>query len=929
MKTLQKDKKLFLLDAFALIYRSYFAFSRNPIMNSKGMNTSAIYGFMNTLHDLISNEKPTHLAVVFDSLEKKTDRSEAHSFYKANRQEMPEDIARAIPIIKQILDGMHIPVIEKAGLEADDLIGALAKKSEKDGYTVYMVTPDKDFGQLVSENIFIYKPSYMGKGVEILGEKEILEKWEIKNVKQVIDILGLWGDSSDNIPGIPGVGEKTAKKLISEYGSIENILENSHELKGKLRERVEENKEQALISKSLATIIDDIEIDINEDNLTINKPDKEILEPIFAELEFRTLGKRILGEEFSVNQKSSGQLDLFANTNTEEEPEEKKVEAGKNIENTKHEYHLVKDKKGREKLLSDMMNQKFVAFDTETSGVNPNNTEIVGMSFSMKAGEAFYVALTDDNRGDILKEFKAFFESEKIGKIGQNLKFDVLVLKWYGIEVKNLYFDTMIAHYLLDPETRHNMDVLAENYLGYSPVSIETLIGKKGKNQKSMKDIDIEEVYPYACEDADITLQLKEVFAPDLKKESLDQLFYDIEMPLVQVLTDMEYNGVKLDKDVLEKYSIEIKKDIQGLAGEIFEITDTEFNIDSPKQVGEVLFGKMGLPYKGKKTKSGQFSTNEETLQKISGEHQIVTKLLDYRELVKLKNTYVDALPGLINPKTGKIHSSFNQTIAATGRLSSANPNLQNIPIRTEKGRYIRKAFTATDKNHTLIAADYSQIELRIVASISEDEAMIDAFNKGLDIHTATAAKVFKVDLNDVTSEMRSKAKMVNFGIVYGISAHGLSQRLSISRTEAKELIDAYFEEYPGIRNYMNDSIEFARNNGYVKTLKGRKRFLKDINSRNATVRGFAERNAINTPIQGTSADMIKIAMINVYEWLKKEKMQSRMILQVHDELIFDTPLEEEEKVRKAIREIMKDAIKLKVPVIVDATTGSNWYDQE
>lgn len=930
MNTVLNDKKLFLLDAFALIYRAYFAFSRNPIMNSKGMNTSAIYGFTNTLIDLINKEKPTHLAVVFDSLEKRTDRSEEHSFYKANRQEMPEDIANSIPIIKKIVEGMQIPIIEMPGLEADDLIGAIAKKAEKDGYLVYMVTPDKDFAQLVSDHIFIYKPAYMGKGVEILGEKEVLEKWEIEHVEQVIDILGLWGDSSDNIPGIPGVGEKTAKKLVKEFGSVENLLENTEKLKGKLKENVENHKEQAMISKKLATILHETEVDVDEEKLTISEPDREVLEPLFAELEFRTLGRRILGEDFSVNQQTSRQLDLFANTE-ESKPEAESVIAGKNIENTKHNYKAVESAADREELLKNLLKQAYVAFDTETTSINPNESELVGIAFSWKKSEAFYMPLPENREETktILKDFKAFFEDEKIGKIGQNIKFDTLVLKWYGIEVKNMYFDTMIAHYLLDPETRHNMDVLAENFLGYTTVPIETLIGKKGKSQLSMRSVPVEKVAPYACEDADITFQLKEVFAPRLKKESLNTLFEDIEMPLIKALTEMEYNGVRLDKAVLEDYSKSLTEDIQSIAEGIYSLTDSQFNIDSPKQLGEILFKKMGLPYQGKKTKTGQFSTNEETLQRIEHEHEVVSKILDYRELVKLKNTYVDALPNLVNPKTGKIHSTFNQTIAATGRLSSNNPNLQNIPIRTEKGRYIRKAFTANDENHSMIAADYSQIELRIVASISEDEAMIEAFNQGLDIHSATAAKVYDVSIDDVTKEMRRNAKTVNFGIVYGISAHGLSQRLNISRTEAKELIDAYFKEYPGIRKYMTDSIEFARQNGYVKTPLGRRRILKDINSRNATVRGFAERNAINTPIQGASADMIKIAMIRVHDWLKKEQLSTRMILQVHDELIFDVPKEEKDKVMQNVKEIMKNAMELKVPVVVDASSGPNWYEQK
>ncbi len=940
----KNEKKLYLLDAFALIYRAYFALNSSAkgtsgFHNSKGFNTSTVYGFTNTLLDLLQKDKPSHIAVVFDA-PGLTDRAVEHDFYKANRQETPEDIRSSIPVIKELIRGFDIPMLELAGYEADDIICTIAQQAERDGYQVYMVTPDKDFGQVVSENIFIYKPAYKGGGFDTMGVQDVLDKWGINRVDQVIDILGLMGDAVDNIPGVPGIGEKTAAKLLQEYDTIEGIYENLDKLKGKLKENLETYKEQAFISKKLATIICDVPISVEEEQLVITAPKKDDLMALFAELEFRTMGKRVFGEDWSVNQapapeakgKPTAQLDLFGGEVKSTAPpvsELKPEITGKDITNTPHEYHLADTPKLRADLVKLLSKQKDFSFDTETTGIDANNCELVGMSFSVKAGEGYYVPVPEDQREAqaIVDEFKALLENPNIGKTGQNIKYDILVMKWYGVTLQGDLFDTMLAHYLLDPESRHNMDVLSENYLGYTPVSITELIGKKGKGQGTMRDVPIEQVKEYAAEDADITLQLKEKFAPLILAQDQKELYYEIETPLVYALAEMEYNGVLVDRDFLSVYSKELGEDIAVLQDAIFGMAGTKFNIDSPKQMGEVLFLKMGIPYQGKKTKTGQYATGEDILSRLEHEYPIASEILNYRELVKLKSTYVDALPQLINPKTGRIHSSFNQAVAATGRLSSQNPNLQNIPIRTEKGRRIRKAFVPRDSDHILLSADYSQIELRLVADISKDEAMLDAFKKGLDIHAATASKVYNVPLEDVTSTQRRNAKAVNFGIIYGTTAFGLSQNLNIPRREAAELIDAYFNEYHGLKRYMDIAVREAKEQGYAVTLKGRRRYLPDILSSNQVVRGHAERNAINAPIQGTAADMIKIAMIDLHRDIKELKLSSRMVLQVHDELVFDVHKDELETLKPLVESKMKNALKLEVPILVEMGVGHNWLE--
>lgn len=923
-----EDQRLFLLDAFALIYRAYYAFIKNPIKNSKGMNTSASYGFTLFLHDLLRKEKPSHLAVVFDS-PGATDRAVEHSFYKANREAMPEDIREMIPYIKEIIKAFNIPMLELAGYEADDIIGTIAKVKEKEGHQVYMVTPDKDFAQLVSENVFIYKPSRQGNGVEILGVKEVKEKWEVDDPKQVIDILGMWGDAVDNIPGIPGVGEKTAKKLIQEYGSMENMLEHSHELKGKLRENVEANKEQALVSKMLATIILDVPVSVEDEDLEISEPDKEKLSDLFTELEFRTLGKRIIGDEYTVNQptNTTGQMDLFSSSDndTGTVPNE---ERGKNIDNTEHTYTLVNEEKDLQKLITMLSRQKQIAFDTETTGLDVMNETILGISFSVHAHEGFYVPLTEENRKGYLAKLKPLLENEQVGKVGQNLKYDMHILANYGIEVKGELFDTMLAHYLLQPDLRHNMDFLSESYLGYTPVSIESLIGKKGKNQKTFSSVELEKQKEYAAEDADVTWQLAQTFEVLCKEQALDKVLREVEMPLVPVLTHMERNGVKLNENFLAAYSEQLNEELVATRTKIFETANTEFNMDSPKQLGEVLFDQMGIPYKGKKTKTGQYATGEDKLMTYAKDYPIVHDILEYRQIAKLRSTYVDALPKLIDPKTGRVHTTFSQATAATGRLSSVNPNLQNIPIRTERGRKVRQAFVPGGDEYIFMAADYSQIELRLIAELSGDAAMLEAFNQGLDIHAATAAKVFDVPLEKVTREMRGNAKTVNFGIIYGVSAFGLSQQTNLSRTESKEVIESYFKTYPGIKKYMDENVELAREKGYVTTILGRKRILKDINSRNAILRGHAERNAINTPVQGSAADMIKLAMIDIHAAMKERGMQSMMTLQVHDELVFDALKSEQEELEALVVEKMQSALPgLKVPIIAEVGTGTNWLE--
>jgi DNA polymerase-1 len=934
-------KKLFLLDAFALIYRAHFALSKNPRFTSGGLNTSAIMGFTNTLLEVLKKENPSHMAVVFDT-DAPTERHTDFTAYKAHRQAMPEDLSAAIPYIIRLIEGFNIPVIFSDGYEADDLIGTLAKKAEIEGFTVYCMTPDKDFGQLVSENIFIYKPARMGNGMEIQGVKEILEKWEIDHVEQVIDILGLWGDAVDNIPGIPGIGEKTAKQLIKQYGSIENIISNSHELKGKLRENVENFAEQGLISKKLATIMLNAPVDLDVDALHVDEPNRDVLEPLFAELEFRTLGKRVFGDEFSIaeikSSPTSGQMDLFGNHEVKEPVDSNKGEEAslpqmplgfKNISNTDHNYQLVDTEEKRNSLIHLLKDHSFFCFDTETTGLDANNCELVGLSFSVKQGEAWYVPLPADQNEcrTIVAAFKSVLENPLISKIGQNIKYDILVLKWYDINMQGELFDTMLAHYLIDPDSRHNMDLLAENYLNYSPVSISTLIGDKGKNQGNMRDADIEMVKEYAGEDADITLQLKTVFEPILKSVNAWKLAEEMENPLIYVLADIEHEGVKIDQEALLEFSKTLETDIRAFEKTIYEKAGVKFNIASPKQLGEVLFDKLHLDPQAKKTKTGQYQTGEDVLLRLANKSDIVADILDFRQLQKLKSTYVDALPQMINPKTGRIHTSYNQSVASTGRLSSNNPNLQNIPIRTERGREVRKAFIPRDQEHIILSADYSQIELRIIAEISKDENMMEAFINGMDIHTATAAKVYGIGPEEVNSTQRRNAKAVNFGIIYGQSAFGLSQNLGIPRKEAAEIIENYFNTYPNIRKYMNDTMNFARENGYVETIMGRRRYLRDINSANQTVRGFAERNAINAPIQGSAADMIKIAMIRIHQDIKDHKLGSKMTMQVHDELVFDVLIHETEIMKKIITERMKNAIKMEVPILVEVGEGRNWLE--
>lgn len=903
-------------------------------MTSYGLNTSAIFGFANTLLDLLNKEKPSHLAVVFDTAAP-TDRHTEFELYKAQRQEMPEDLARSIPYIHRLIEGFNIPLLTVDGYEADDIIGTLAKKAEAKDYLTYMVTPDKDFGQLVSENIFIYKPGLKGGEVEILGVKEILKKWEIGQVEQVIDILGLWGDAVDNIPGIPGIGEKTAKKLIQQYGSVEELIANAHELKGKQKENVEVHAEQGLLSKRLATILLDVPVELDEDRLLVGDPEREKLEQLFAELEFRTLGKRVFGEDFSISggQASAGvQTDLFGQAVTEQgqQPPGTPVSSGlRSIADVEHTYHLADTEDKIRKLVTQLEKERCVCFDTETTSTDPNRAELVGISFSCRQGEAWYVPvpLKREEAQKIVDLCRPVLENPAIEKIGQNIKYDIVALRWYNLQVRGKLYDTMLAHYIIEPEGRHGMDLLAETYLNYRPISITELIGKKGKTQGNMQDVPVEVVTDYAAEDADITLQLKEALDPLLDQVKGRKLAEEMENPLIYVLADMEREGVGIDKSALGAYSKELTAAIFELEETIYKLAGISFNIASPKQLGDVLFDKLGLEPKPKRTKTGQYQTGEDILVKLAHQHEIVQDILDFRQFQKLKSTYVDVLPQLINPRTGRVHTTFNQTIAATGRLSSVNPNLQNIPIKTEKGRKVRKAFIPRDQGHVLLSADYSQIELRIITEISKDEHMTEAFVQGLDIHRATAANVYGIPLNDVSFEQRRNAKAVNFGIIYGQSAFGLAQNLGISRTEAKEIIDAYFKQYPGIKNYMNKTVEFARENGYVQTLMGRRRYLRDIRSANATVRGFAERNAINAPIQGSAADMIKLAMIRIHRALEEQKLETKMILQVHDELVFDVPLGEVEKVKPVIEENMKTAIEMEVPIVVESGTGRNWLE--
>jgi len=926
------EKKLYLIDAYALIFRAYYGLGKNFLYNSKGLNVTAIMGFTRTLHSLIEKEKPSHMAVVFDH-KSETFRKKEFTFYKANRDETPEDIRISEPIIRDIIQAFNIPILEVPGYEADDVIGTLAKQKAKEGYTVYMVTPDKDFAQLVEENIFIYKPGRKGNEHEILGVEEVKIKWKVKDPLQVIDILGLWGDSVDNIPGIPGIGEKTAQKLLAQYDSIEGIIANVEQLKGKQKENVETYAQQGLDSKRLATIVLDVPIECTDKELTIDPKNTEKLANMFSELEFRTLGTQILGEGYKVNEKkgNQSQLGLFDTASVGAAEAAVVAKEGNTLENTEHDYKTVESFEDVEALVQTLLKAKSVVFDTETTGLNPLNTEIVGLSFALKPGEAWYVPIPEQiSQAKVLMNlFKPLFENESIEKVGQNLKFDINVLSLYDIEVKGPLFDTMMAHYVLEPDKRHNMDYLSETFLGYSPMSIEKLIGKKGKNQKSMRDVELEQISIYAAEDADITLQLKNKLAPLVKKiEPLQTLLTDVELPLVSILAKMEQEGVALDTDFLSQYSSQLGKEVQDVQLKIFEMAGTQFNLDSPKQMGEVLFGRMAIPYKGKKTKTGQFSTNEATLVGLKKDNEIIEHILEYRQMAKLKSTYVDALPNLINPRTGRIHTTFGQAVAATGRLSSTNPNLQNIPIRTERGRKVRGAFIPRDKDHVLVAADYSQIELRLVAALSGDDIMVNAFKEGQDIHTLTASKVFNVDPEEVTREMRSNAKTVNFGIIYGVSAFGLSQQTDLSRSESAEIINNYFETYPKLKAYMDNNIELARAQGYVETILGRRRYLPDINSNNRTVRGHAERNAINAPVQGSAADLVKVAMINVARALEKSGLNAKMTLQVHDELLFDVPKKEVEDLKALIVHEMEQAFPdLVVPMIAEAGVGQNWLE--
>ncbi|MFH4968506.1 DNA polymerase I [Gaetbulibacter sp. M240] len=944
------QKRLFLVDAYALIFRGYYAFIKNPRINSKGVDTSAIMGFMNSLLDVIKRERPDHLAVCFDK-GGSADRVEMYEAYKANRDETPEAIKIAVPYIQDILKAMHIPIMVKEGYEADDVIGTLSKQAEKEGYKTFMVTPDKDFAQLVSENIFMYRPVF-GGGYETWGIPEVKKKFEVEDPLQVIDFLGMMGDSSDNIPGLPGVGEKTAKKFIAQYGSMEKLLDSTHELKGKMKEKIEDNKELGLLSKKLATIMLDVPVDFDEKDFEMNHPDVEAVKAIFQELEFRRLTENFL-KTFEAESESEsphtsnnnsiatetkkpsksttagqGQFSLFGDDSADDS-EPLTPQQRDTIETRSHLYQSIAPGMATKLFIKNLMGQTSVCFDTETTGLNPITAELVGIAFSWEIGKGFYIPFPENRNEaqELLEQLRPFFESEVIEKVGQNLKYDIKVLAKYNMEVKGKLFDTMLAHYLINPDMRHNMDVLAETYLNYSPISIESLIGKKGKNQKSMREVPLEEQTEYAVEDADITLQLKAYFEKELGEAQTQKLFDEIEIPLLRVLAAMELEGINLDKEFLHSLSDQLDKDIKDLETKIYEEAGEEFNIASPKQLGEILFDKLKLVDKPKKTKTGQYSTSEDILSYLAKDHKIVKAVLDYRGLAKLKSTYIDALPNQVEESTGRVHTDYMQTVAATGRLSSNNPNLQNIPIRTERGRQVRKAFIPRSEDYTLLAADYSQIELRIIAALSEEETMISAFKNGEDIHASTASKVFNVPLEEVTPEQRSQAKTVNFGIIYGVSAFGLSNQTTLNRTEAKELIDTYYATYPKLRDYISKQVDFARDHGYVKTVLGRRRYLKDINSRNAVVRGAAERNAVNAPVQGSAADIIKIAMIRIFEKLNTGNFKTKMLLQVHDELVFDVYKPEMEKVSKMIREEMENAYTLEVPLDVDIDTGANWLE--
>ena len=942
---MSEKKRLFLLDAYALIFRGYYALIKNPSINSKGMDTSAIMGFMNSLFDVIRREKPDHLAVCFDK-DGSAERTELFPDYKANRDETPDAIRIAVPWIQKILKAMHIPVVELSGLEADDIIGTLAKQAEAQGYLVYMVTPDKDFGQLVTENSFMYRPSRMGNGIEIWGIPEVQKRFGVERPEQVKDYLGMMGDSSDNIPGFPGVGDKTAQKLIAEFGSMENLLANTDKLKGKLKETIEKHAPLGILSKKLATIYTDCDVVFDEHDFELSLPDSQKVQELFEELEFRRMKEQFL-KLFSNTENGSaqvtstetakqlakvagsGQFSLFGGETQEAGTELEHFTGRKTLKETPHFYQSLSPGLSVSLFLKKLMEQTRVCFDTETTGLNPLDAELVGIAFSWEAHKGYYLPIPNNREQakEVLETLIPFFESEQIEKVGQNLKYDIKVLRTYGIAVKGPLFDTMLAHYLINPDMRHNMDVLAETYLNYTPMPISDLIGKKGKNQLSMRDVPLEEQTEYAVEDADITLQLASHFEPELKESGTTTLFKDLEIPLLQVLADMELEGIRLDVSFLQQLSLELETDIAALESSIYELAGETFNIGSPKQLGEILFEKLKLVNKPKKTKTGQYSTAEEVLSDLKKTHPVVGKVLDYRGLTKLKSTYVDALPDQVLAATGRVHTDYLQTVAATGRLSSNNPNLQNIPIRTARGREIRKAFIPRSEDYLLLSADYSQIELRIIAALSEEDTMIESFKRGEDIHAATAAKVFQVPLESVTREQRSNAKTVNFGIIYGVSAFGLSNQTELSRSEAKELIDTYYKTYPKLRSYIDRQIAFARENGYVQTVLGRRRYLKDINGSNAVVRGAAERNAVNAPIQGSAADIIKIAMIRIHQKLKEGNFKTRMLLQVHDELVFDVFKSELDTVSKLIRTEMENAHILTVPLDVEIGVGENWLE--
>jgi DNA polymerase-1 len=936
-------KKLFLLDGMALVYRAHFAFATRPIMTSKGVNTSALYGFTQTLLDIIKSQQPTHIAVVFDT-QAPTQRHRDFAEYKAQREEMPEDLSAALPHVRRMTEAFNILVITLDGFEADDLIGTLVRRAEPEGFESYMVTPDKDFGQLVSARTFIYKPSRMGEGVDVLGVPEVLLKWGVARPEQVIDVLGLWGDASDNIPGVPGIGEKTAGKLIAQFGTVENLLAHTGELKGKLKENLETHREQALLSKRLATIICDAPCPVALEDLKIRERNDEEIKRLMVEFEFNSLGRRLFGDEFKAGRgfetsppkKVPVQEDFTLTSDSDDAPpaEEKPLPPPlatnlKTIADTPHEYHLVTGSKDRARLIETLRGLKSFCVDTETTGLDVRQARLIGLAFSFAAGTGYYVALPPvaAESAAVLEEFRPVLEDERIEKVGHNLKFDLSVLKWHGISVRGKLFDTMVAHSLVEPEMRHGMDYLSEVHLGYTPVPITKLIGEEKAGQISMADVAPEVVAEYSAEDADVTWQLRARLEPLLREKGQERVFYEVEAPLIPVLVDMEFEGVRVDAAALAEFAVQLSREMAEHEAAIYQLAGTEFNLNSPRQLGEILFDTLKIGEKPKKTKTGQYSTNEQTLLELAGEHEIVRRLLDFREATKLKSTYADSLPGTIWPKTGRVHTTYNQVLTSTGRLNSQNPNLQNIPIRTEQGKEIRKAFVPRNEEHTLLSADYSQIELRIIAALSRETGMLEAFRQNLDIHAATAAKVYGVALELVTPEMRRKAKMVNFGIAYGISAFGLAQRLGIPRKEAAAIIDQYFAQYPGIARYMRETIEFARRHGYVETVTGRRRYLRDIRSANATVRGSAERNAINAPIQGTAADMIKLAMINIHRDLTERKLRTRMLLQVHDELVFDVYVPEEQVVRPLIAERMKTAIPLETPIVVEMGTGRTWLE--